>query len=188
MQRLLPGDEVFRTSRLMLRAPCREDAAALFHRFAADAEVTRFLAWPRHTCVADTEAFVAFAQAEWTHWPAGPLLITARSDGTILGSTGLAFETAYRASTGFVLARDAWGSGFASEAVRAVVRIVAALEVRRLYALCHVQHTRSARVLERSGFALEGVLRRHTLFPNLGAPEPQDVCCYAQMPAGPSSA
>jgi RimJ/RimL family protein N-acetyltransferase len=134
-----------------------------------------------HTSLRDTEAFLAFSQAEWTKWPVGPLLITSQSDGAILGSTGLAFEASYRASTGFVLAKDAWGSGFASEALAAVVKIAAAQSVRRLYALCHVQHEKSVRVLERCGFVREGILHKHTVFPNLGVLEPQDVYCYAQM-------
>jgi [ribosomal protein S5]-alanine N-acetyltransferase len=114
----------------------------------------------------------------------GPLLITSPTDGDILGSTGLAFETCYRASTGFVLAKDAWGLGFASEALAAVVDIAAALGVRRLYALCHVQHEKSVRVLELCGFVREGTLQKHTIFPNLGVPEPQDVYCYAQVLGG----
>ena len=173
---------LYQTSRLALRPPRHDDAAAMFRRIASDPRVTRFVAWPMHTSLRDTESFLAFSQAEWTKWPVGPLLITSRTDGAILGSTGLAFETSYRASTGFVLARDAWGAGFACEALAAVVEIATALSVRRLYALCHVQHEKSARVLERCHFVSEGILRRHTVFPNLGVPEPQDVYCYARIP------
>lgn len=175
---------LYQTPRLALRPPRQEDASEVFRRFASDPLVTRFVAWPMHTSLRHTEAFLSFSQAEWTKWPAGPLLITSSTDGDILGSTGLAFETSHRASTGFVLAKDAWGSGFASEALAAMVNIAAALSVRRLYALCHVQHERSVRVLERCGFVREGTLQKHTVFPNLGVPEPQDVYCYAQMPGG----
>ena len=171
----------YQTQRLALRPPCRDDLAEVFQRIASDPLVTRFVAWPVHTTIKDTEAFLAFSASEWAKWPAGPLLITSRKDGTILGSTGLAFETPHRASTGFVLARDAWGSGFASEALGAMVSIAAGAGVRRLYALCHVQHERSVRVLERCGFVREGTLRKHTVFPNLGMTEPQDVFCYAQI-------
>ena len=171
---------LYQTPRLSSRPPRHEDAAEVFRRMASDPQVTRFVGWPMHTSLRDTEAFLSFSQAEWTKWSAGPLLITSRKDGAILGSTGLAFETLYRASTGFVLAKDAWGSGFASEALAAVVNIAAALSVRRLYALCHVQHKRSAGVLEGCGFLREGTLHKHTVFPNLGVPEPQDVYCYAQ--------
>jgi len=46
--------------------------------------------------------------------------------------------------------------------------------MRRLSAICHVDNTRSARVLSRARLSLEGRLVRHTVFPNLGT-EPQDV-------------
>jgi [ribosomal protein S5]-alanine N-acetyltransferase len=61
------------------------------------------------------------------------------------------------------------------------VRIAGAVAVERLYALCHVNHAKSVRVLERCGFVREGTLRKYTVFPNLGVPEPQDVYCYAQI-------
>jgi RimJ/RimL family protein N-acetyltransferase len=92
----------------------------------------------------------------------------------------LSFETPYRAVTGYVLARPHWGKGFASEALAAVVASAARLGVQRLYALCHVAHAATARVLERSGFTLEGVLRRYLVFPNLEDPSAQDVRCYAR--------
>jgi RimJ/RimL family protein N-acetyltransferase len=37
----------------------------------------------------------------------------------------------------------------------------------------------SARVPEEAGFACEGTLRRHFVFPNLSPGEPLDVLCYA---------
>jgi len=172
---------LYRTPRLTLRPPGPSDAAELFARIGSDPEVTRLVGWPRHTGIQDTAAFLDFAKAEWSRWPVGPLLITSQRDGALLGSTGLVFETPYRASTGFVLAKDAWGCGVASEALGAVVNIAAALRVQRLYALCHVGHEGSVRVLERCGFAREGALRKYAVFPNLGVPEPQDVYCYAQI-------
>jgi RimJ/RimL family protein N-acetyltransferase len=170
---------LYRTPRLALRPPRKEDAAEVFQRIASDPQVTRYVAWPIHATILDTEAFLSFSQTEWTKWPIGPLLITSQNDGAILGSTGMAFETPLRASTGFVLAKDVWGLGFASEALHAMAKLAAALNVQRLYALCHVKHERSARVLERCGFLREGILHKHTVFPNLGVPDPQDVYCYA---------
>ena len=171
---------LYRTARLTLRPPQPSDAEEIFASIGSDAEVTRWVAWPRHHSIEDTRGFVAFSQSEWQRWPQGPLLITSSHDGAILGSTGLAFETPYRAGTGYVLARRAWGHGFASEALTAMVRIAASLEVQRLYALCHVAHEKSVRVLERSGFVREGILHRYQVFPNLGTPAAQDVCCYVR--------
>jgi RimJ/RimL family protein N-acetyltransferase len=74
--------------------------------------------------------------------------------------------------------------GYASEALGAVVQFARQLRVARLYALCHATHGPSRRVLERNLFALEGILRKYVVFPNLGAAEPQDVCCYSLAEPG----
>jgi RimJ/RimL family protein N-acetyltransferase len=128
-----------------------------------------------------TRAFLEFSEAEWARWPGGPYLIESKADGKLLGGTGLAFETPYRASTGYVLAKDAWGQGIATEAVNGVVEVSQTLGLSRLYALCHVDHDRSARVLEKTGFAREGILRQYLEFPNLAPGKPADVYCYARV-------
>jgi ribosomal-protein-alanine N-acetyltransferase len=175
---MMPPAATILTPRLQLRPPETGDAAMIFGRYAADSEVTRLVGWPRHERISDTDAFLKFSAAEWARWPAGPLLIESRADGRLLGSTGLAFETPIQASTGYVLARDAQGFGYASEALRAVVQLAQDLAVTRLYALCHPSNLASIRVLERCDFACEGLLPTRHVFPNLGA-EPQDVASYA---------
>jgi ribosomal-protein-alanine N-acetyltransferase len=49
--------ERIETSRLVLRRPLLRDASVIFERYASDAEVTRFVGWPRHRAVGDTLAF-----------------------------------------------------------------------------------------------------------------------------------
>jgi ribosomal-protein-alanine N-acetyltransferase len=141
--------------------------------------VTRFLGWPTHRTLADTEAFLAFCASEWERWPAGPLLIESRADGALLGGTGLGFETPHQASTGYVLAYDAWGHGYATEALIAVRDHASRLGVERVYALCHPAHRASARVLEKCGFLCEGTLRGYAEFPNLAPGRRGDVLSYA---------
>jgi RimJ/RimL family protein N-acetyltransferase len=60
------------TSRLILLRPERGAAREVFERYASDREVTRFLGWPRHTALSETEAFLSFSALEWERWPAGP--------------------------------------------------------------------------------------------------------------------
>ena len=169
------------TERLVLRRPRGADAEAIFARYASDPEVTRYLSFPRHTSLASTRAFLALSDAEWSRWPAGPYLIERRDTGALVGSTGLSFETEQRAATGYLLARDAWGRGYATEALRAMVEVARDAGVLRLYALCHTGHAASVRVLEKAGFAREGTLRRYFVFPNLSPGEPLDVLCYARV-------
>ena len=170
---------VVETPRLRLRQPVAADAPAIFRRYAGDPRVTRFLGWPTHRTAADTELFLAFCADHWERWPAGPFLIESRADGTLLGSTGLLFETPQQAATGYVLAEDAWGRGYATEALGAMRDRAEQLGLERVYALCHPDHRASARVLEKCGFLCEGTLRSYAEFPNLAPGLQADVLCYA---------
>ena len=174
----IQAPEYVQTDRLMLRRPLVADARAILDRYAADPEVTRYLAWPRHRSITDSEVFIGFSDGEWQRWGSGPYLACSRENGELLGSTGLAFESRDVASTGYVFARDAWGHGYASESLRAMIDLAKTMGVRRLYAICHVDHHASRRVMEKCGLTREGVLPRHTVFPNLGVGA-CDVLCYS---------
>lgn len=176
------------TARLTLVRPTAEDASDVFKRYASDPEVTRFLGWPRHTSVSDTQAFLMFSASEWERWPAGPYLIRRRSDGWLLGGTGLGFETPEQAVTGYVLAKDAWGQGYATEALTAVVDIARQTGVRRLYALCHPEHRASWRVLEKCGFVRESVRSQRAEFPNLAPGVAQEAHRYRLVLNPPTGA
>jgi len=170
-----------RTQRLYLRRPKLPDADAIFSRYASDPEATRYLGWPRHRTVRQTEAFLEFSEREWSTKAGGPYLVFS-STGQLLGGTGLEFENQYRVVSGFVFAKDAWGQGYATEVMKAMLALAFAQPaVQRLYALCHVEHHASARVLEKAGLQREGILRRYLLFPNLPAGLPSDVFCYAAV-------
>jgi len=166
------------TARLTLRQPRIDDAHAIFERYASVPAVTRFLGWPRHRTVEDTQAFLRFSAAEWERWPAGPYLILSRADGRLLGSTGLGFQTAQEAATGYVLADDAWGRGYATEALAAMIDVAGQTGVIRVYALCHPEHVASRRVLEKQGFIPDDPPTRPVGFPNLAPGVQQDALCY----------
>jgi ribosomal-protein-alanine N-acetyltransferase len=166
------------TARLTLMQPVPGDAANVFDRYAGDEDVTRFLGWPRHRSVADTEAFLTFSVSEWERWPAGPYLIRSRHDSRLLGGTGLAFDAPDHAVTGYVLARDAWGLGYATEALTAITALARRLGVARLSAFCHPEHRASWRVLEKCGFARDGAWSGQAEFPNLAPGLLQNVLRY----------
>jgi [ribosomal protein S5]-alanine N-acetyltransferase len=169
------------TTRLSLLQPQAADAASIFERYASDPDVTKFLGWPRHESVADTQAFLRFSAVEWERWPAGLYLIRSRSDRRLLGGTGFGFEGPQQAGTGYVLATDAWGKGYATEALGAVIDVARRIGVARLYALCHPQHRASWRVLEKCGFVRDVSWTKQVEFPNLAPGVQQDVLCYAAV-------
>ncbi|MBW8814494.1 MAG: GNAT family N-acetyltransferase [Caulobacterales bacterium] len=68
-----------------------------------------------------------------------------------------------RAEVGFILGREAWGQGYAQEAMQMVVAFAAANGVRKLTARTHLGNRRSEVLLEKLGFEEEGLLRGHVL-------------------------
>ncbi len=166
------------TDRLILGAPEPADAAAVFERYANDPDVTRFVSWPRHQSINDTEAFLKFSAQEWERWPGGPYMIRSRIDGRLLGGTGFGFEGPSDAITGYVLARDAWGYGYATEALKAVIEIARVIGVACLSATCHPQHRASWHVLEKCGFVRNARAHRQVEFPNLAPGMLQDAFVY----------
>jgi RimJ/RimL family protein N-acetyltransferase len=167
------------TDRLVLVPPAAADAVAIFERYAADPDVTRYVGWPRHRSLADTESFLTFSAGQWAGAGAGPYLIRSRLDGQLLGGTGLQLDRPGVAMTGYVLAKDAWGLGYATEALRAMIEVARAIRVTRLYALCHHDHQPSWHVLEKCGFTLDPGRTHQIEFPNLAPGVSQDVRCYA---------
>src|SRR5277367_1551847 len=105
--------ERFQTERLIIRRPLTADAEAIFRGYGGDLQVTRYVSWPRHKSLQDSRDFIRFSDEQWTRWSAGPLLIETAEDGRVVGGTGLAFESAEFATTGYVLSKSAWGCGYA---------------------------------------------------------------------------
>jgi RimJ/RimL family protein N-acetyltransferase len=68
-----------------------------------------------------------------------------------------------------VLATHAWGHGYATEALRAMIRAAQTIGIGKLFAVCHVAHRASARVLEKCDFAFERLIPEQ-MFPNMTPP------------------
>ena len=80
----------------------------------------------------------------------------------IVSADSLELGTTHRAEIGYWLARNYWGRGIMTDAVRAYVRYAFdELHLLRLTAHVFESNVGSARVLEKNGFKLEGRLRKH---------------------------
>ena len=178
MESAQQSSPLIHTERLTLRAPRMDDAAAIFDSYARDPEVTRYLVWTPHRSVAETEEYLRRVTAveggdTQYHWA-----VTERGDDAARGMIALR-RNGHKADFGYVLAREWWGRGYTTEALRAVLAFAFTLPgLYRVWAVCDAENVASARVMEKAGLQFEGVLRRHTVHPNIG-PEPRDMRCYA---------
>lgn len=170
--------ELIHTERLVLRPPRVSDADLIFHAYAQDAEVTRYLVWRPHETVRETENFLTTCVASWRNGDRFSWVITLRKSVELIGMVEIRID-GFKADVGYVVARPLWGKGTAAEGLLPVVEWAQAQEsIYRVWALCDVENMASARVLEKVGMTREGILRRNLLHPN-SSDEPRDCYCYA---------
>jgi RimJ/RimL family protein N-acetyltransferase len=166
-----------RGQRVMLRAPRLSDADELFASVASDPEVTRYVTWTPHHDADETRRVITelFNVGKERVW-----LIELAETGEIIGTCAFRVVNAHLREFGYVLGRRWWGRRLIAEAVDLLLaEMTRDPRVNRIQAICHIDNTRSARVLARAGLTLEGRLVRHTVFPNIGQ-EPQDVLLFGR--------
>ncbi|HEY0189768.1 MAG TPA: GNAT family N-acetyltransferase [Kofleriaceae bacterium] len=149
---------VLETTRLRLRAMTVADDELIFALFS-DPEVTRFYDVATMTDQAQATALAdrlrrRFPDRIGIRWV---IEVGGRAIGTC-GYQGIVAASC-RASLGYELVRDAWGHGYATEAVAAVVEHGhRAMGLHRIDALVYSANHASGAVLRKCGFLPEGVL------------------------------
>jgi ribosomal-protein-alanine N-acetyltransferase len=149
---------VIETERLVLRKPRPEDAVDLAVAYA-DPEVMRFMDDGSTATLAGVEARIERWLARWEDWGLSLCSLERREDGRVLGRAGFIRwdpETwefgGGEIELGWLLAREHWGQGYATEAALAL-RDWAAAErgLTRLTSHIRYGNDRSARLAERIG-------------------------------------
>ena len=162
------------TARLTLRGRVADDAEALFPTMA-DPDLMRW--WSRAPFVSVGELRADFAQRDnggsWRTWT-----ITQTGDDRVLGFVS-AGEKRQGGVTeiGYMLTREAQGSGIAYEAVAGVISQLLTEGQRRIYADTDPDNRGSIALLERLGFQLEGRLR-HEWHTHIGL---RDALIYGML-------
>jgi RimJ/RimL family protein N-acetyltransferase len=124
--------------------------------------------WRTHTEVSQAADFMEACEKGWTHGTEFTWLITIKPDGLPVGAVSC-FPDGQRAEIGYVLNRQYWGKGYATEAARRVMEwMFDDGAVWRVWASCDVDNLASARVLDKIGMTREGKLRRLVIRPNIG--------------------
>lgn len=170
--------QTLRTERLRLRKVKLSDADAIFHQYAQDPEVTRYVSWRAHRSIDETREYVRMCLLAWDVGKAYHWAIERLEDKQVIGMI-IARTNGEKWELGFVLARVHWGKGYMTEAVKGLIAwAFKQKDVYRVWAVCDIDNAASARVMEKAGMEREGILRRWSVHPNL-SPEPRDSYCYA---------
>jgi RimJ/RimL family protein N-acetyltransferase len=146
------------TERLVLRALHADDAEAML-AYRADPEIMRYQGWEPQS-IDDVRAFIAevskaepYAPGTWRQ-----LAITVRSTGELIGDCGVHVpqNEPEQAEFGMTLAPAFQGHGYASEAIRALLRLAFdTLGKHRVFGSIDPRNARSIALMHRTGFRQE---------------------------------
>jgi len=149
------------TERLILRQLTLDDADFVFRHFSDPMVCQYLMDEPSLTEYAQAEQIIRFfLEPEGkTHNRWG---LVRKTDHQLIGTCGFHhWEKQYfRAEIGYDLSPDAWGHGYMTEALRAVIpHGFERMGLNRIDALVYIGNDRSARLVQKLGFKQEGILR-----------------------------
>ena len=151
-----------RIARLRLRKLTMRDARDVF-AYSRDPEVARHVLWDAHRSIGESRAYIRYMQRKYRMGEAASWGIEWKESGRIIGTIGfmwIHFEHA-SAEVGYSLARDMWGQGIMTEALREVIRYAfETLRLNRVEAIHEVDNPASGAVMRKCGMRHEGCLRQ----------------------------
>jgi RimJ/RimL family protein N-acetyltransferase len=150
--------------RIVLREVVPDDLGAALV-FAADPEVTRYLPFEPQSPTEEAAAIEAMvAEARIDDRDQYDLAAVLRSTGELvgMGRIGLTPRQHLAGDIGYLLRRDCWGQGLATEIASLLVAFgFRDLGLHRVWAGHHPANAASGRVLQRIGMVAEGRIREH---------------------------
>jgi RimJ/RimL family protein N-acetyltransferase len=145
------------TDRLLLRGFEPRDVDA-YAALMADPAVTRYLGDGQPLSRMNAWRQLALIIGHWELLGFGLWAVEERASGTLIGRVGCFEPEDWPAfEVGYVLARSAWGRGYATEAARSSLDYARTVLARdRVVSLIHAENASSIRVAERLGAQREG--------------------------------
>ena len=150
-----------RTPRLRLRKLTMRDAQDIY-RYSRDPEVARHVLWEAHRSIGDSRAFLRYMLRKYRAHENASWGIELLETGRIVGTIGFMWvqEDNAAAEVGYSLARDCWGRGIMTEALRAVIQYgFDHMALNRIEAQHETTNPASGAVMRKCHMQREGTLR-----------------------------
>ena len=152
------------TPRLLLRPFTRNDAPAMFTNWANDDRVTKFLRWPTHRSVKDSEKFLTHLVGAYDNRDFYLWAITLKNqDAQPIGSIGVVDknEATNMVHIGYCIGQKWWNNGITTEAFAGVIPFLFdKVKVNRIESQHDPNNPASGKIMLRCGLTHEGTLRQ----------------------------
>ncbi|MBS1555955.1 MAG: GNAT family N-acetyltransferase [Bacteroidetes bacterium] len=172
--------ERLESERLVLQRLTHEDASEIFYTYASKEEATRYVSWPTHQTMRDTNDFLRYAVAAWKKGTDFSWSVRLKETGRLVGSIGV-LPGDGKVQFGYAFGPAHWNKGYATEVVKRVLLEVKKMDgVYRIGTLVDVENVASAKVLLKCGLIEEARLEKWMRFPNQNN-QPKD-CILFKLP------
>ena len=159
------GTKTLETQRLILRRFKVEDAPAMFQNWASDDEVTKYLTWPAHKNVQETENTLKnwcanYSQADYYQWA---IVLKDGPDEPIgsIGPVNVIDPRIGMAHIGYCIGKAWWHQGITAEALKTVMDFLFdEVGVNKIESRHDPRNPNSGAVMRKCGMQYEGTLRQ----------------------------
>ena len=156
------------TDRLILRRMMVKDYEDMY-LYARRSDVTKYLTWKSHTSPMYTKEYLEYIATKYSLGEFYDWAVIDKREQKMIGTCGFTrFDFhSNSAEVGYVLNPEYWGKGYATEAVKAVVKFgFETIGVVRIEAKYMEGNAASRRVMEKVGMSYEGMMRSALLVEN----------------------
>ena len=158
------GTKTIETDRLILRRFETADAGAMFHNWASDPEVTKFLTWPTHPSVEVTEFVLgdwvkSYESDSYYQWA---IVLKENGSDPIGSICGMDIDDEIgKLQIGYCIGKNWWHKGIMTEALQTVIDFFFdTVEANRVEARHDTNNPNSGAVMRKCGMTYEGTLRQ----------------------------
>lgn len=147
----------------ILREQTLEDAEA-FLEYYSDPQVSKYIVSFIPKTVEEARSEIRYWINVFSYNDGLYFAIARKSDNKMIGSVGVSGvnRSHNRTEASYDLAKEYWGQGIMTKALKAVLKYAfTELKFNRIEAYAMPDNIGSQKVLEKCGFAFEGVLRQH---------------------------
>ena len=153
---MMQNEFTLKTERLILRPLALTDLDTA-HAYAGDVENTKYMIYLPNNTAEETKAFLQRAAAEWEKENPSFYEFAVVLGGKHIGAVSVCLNEGGReAELGWIINKAYQGSGYATEAAKAVLDFAAKnLGVDKVVAHCDYRNDRSRQVMLKIGLSLE---------------------------------
>lgn len=145
---------ILETERLILRPLTLNDAPAVFGRWASDIETTRYMAWPHHESIEDTQEWLVGERQTIDSRANYNFGFVLKENTQLIGSGGLHYGIeGDHFAIGYIISKEYWNEGIVTEAMRRILSYaIDTLGINEFHVYHAVANPASGAVAKKLGF------------------------------------